>query len=43
MKLYDDLADWYPLLTPLAHYAEEAPVYRDALRAALGPVRKSVV
>lgn len=39
MKLYDDLAPWYPWFTPLAHYAEEAGVYRDALRSALGPGR----
>ncbi len=31
MKLYDELADWYPLLTPLEEYAEEAPEYRAAL------------
>jgi hypothetical protein len=23
-RLYRDLADWYPLLTPVADYAEEA-------------------
>lgn len=27
-KLYSDLADWYPLLTPVADYAEEAAFYR---------------
>ena len=43
MKLYDDLADWYPLLTPLAHYADEAPVYRAALRDALGPGRHTLL
>jgi hypothetical protein len=43
MKLYDELADWYPLLTPLAHYAEEAPVYRAALRDALGPGRHTLL
>ncbi len=26
-KLYRDLADWYPLLTPVAGYAEEAAFY----------------
>jgi hypothetical protein len=34
MKLYDQLADWYTLLTPLAEYAEEAAHYRAALRGA---------
>lgn len=28
LRLYDDLADWYPLLTPVADYAEEAAFYR---------------
>lgn len=27
-KLYRDLADWYPLLTPVSDYAEEAVFYR---------------
>ncbi len=27
-RLYRDLADWYPLLTPVADYAEEAAFYR---------------
>ena len=27
-RLYRDLADWYPLLTPVADYAEEASFYR---------------
>lgn len=43
MKLYDELAAWYPLLTPLEDYAEEAPVYRDALLGALGPGRHSLL
>lgn len=28
LRLYADLADWYPLLTPVADYAEEAAFYR---------------
>lgn len=28
LRLYRDLADWYPLLTPAADYAEEAAFYR---------------
>lgn len=43
MKLYDRLADWYTLLTPLADYAEEAATYRDALRGSLGPGRYSLL
>jgi SAM-dependent methyltransferase len=27
-RLYRDLADWYPLLTPVSDYAEEAAFYR---------------
>ena len=27
-RLYRDLADWYPLLTPVEDYAEEAALYR---------------
>jgi len=27
-RLYGDLADWYPLLTPVGDYAEEAAFYR---------------
>ena len=28
LRLYRDLAEWYPLLTPVADYAEEAAFYR---------------
>lgn len=28
-RLYRDLADWYPLLTPVADYADEAAFYRS--------------
>ncbi len=28
-RLYRDLADWYPLLTPVGDYAEEAAFYRS--------------
>ncbi len=30
IRLYCDLADWYPLLTPVGDYAEEAGFYRRA-------------
>ncbi|MCK6524584.1 class I SAM-dependent methyltransferase [Myxococcota bacterium] len=36
MKLYAELADWYPLLTPLQDYVEESADYIAALRGALG-------
>ncbi|HEX6211456.1 MAG TPA: class I SAM-dependent methyltransferase [Methylomirabilota bacterium] len=32
-KLYDELADWWPLLSPPEEYAEEAVFYGDALAA----------
>ena len=31
-KLYEDLADWYTLLTPREHYEEEAAWYSARLR-----------
>jgi len=33
LRLYRDLADWYPLLTPVADYAEEAAFYRQLFEA----------
>ncbi len=32
-RLYRDLADWYPLLTPVDDYAEEAALYRSLFEA----------
>lgn len=32
-RLYRDLADWYPLLTPVSDYAEEAGFYRRLFEA----------
>lgn len=38
--LYSELADWWPVLSPPADYAEEASIYRAAIDAtAPGPVR----
>src|SRR5512135_1997352 len=31
LRLYRDLADWYPLLTPVSDYVEEAAFYRRLL------------
>jgi SAM-dependent methyltransferase len=40
MRMYDDLATWWPLLSPPSDYAEEAAFYADALeRLAERPVR----
>lgn len=33
LRLYRDLADWYPLLTPVDDYAEEAAFYRRLFEA----------
>jgi hypothetical protein len=33
IRLYRDLADWYPLLTPVGDYAEEADFYRRLFEA----------
>jgi len=33
IRLYRDLADWYPLLTPVSDYAEEAAFYRRLFEA----------
>src|SRR5512141_352256 len=32
-RLYRELADWYPLVTPVGDYAEEAAFYRRAFEA----------
>ncbi|MFI5254290.1 MAG: class I SAM-dependent methyltransferase [Candidatus Limnocylindrales bacterium] len=38
-RLYRELADWWPLLSAPAEYAEEAAVYRELLRASVdGPL-----
>jgi hypothetical protein len=35
-KLYDELASWFPLLTPPEDYAEEADVYRRIIEKHVG-------
>lgn len=35
MRLYEDLTDWYRLLTPAEDYAEEAALYYDTMRDAV--------
>ncbi|HEX5849221.1 MAG TPA: class I SAM-dependent methyltransferase [Rubrobacter sp.] len=40
-RLYDDIAGWWPVISPPAEYAEEAALYVDMLReAARRPVRE---
>lgn len=40
LLLYGELADWYPLLTPVGDYAEEAAYYRHLFEAHChGPLR----
>lgn len=39
MKLYDELAEWWPLLSSPADYAEEAAFFGDRLHAAGDGVR----
>jgi len=40
-KLYDGLADWWPVISPPSEYAEEAALYVDMIRnAACGSVRE---
>ncbi len=34
MKLYQEYAEWWPLLSAPAEYAEEAATYSDVLRSA---------
>lgn len=39
-RLYRDLADWWPLISPPEEYAEEAAFAASLLRQASGPVRE---
>ena len=40
-KLYESLADWWPVISPPSEYAEEAALYVEMIRsAARGPVRE---
>ena len=40
-RLYHDIADWWPAISPPAEYAEEAKIYVDMIRAsARRPVRE---
>ena len=36
MRIYTDLANWYPLLTPRVDYKDEAVVYQRIMRSKLG-------
>jgi SAM-dependent methyltransferase len=40
-RLYEDLADWWPVISPPSEYAEEAALYVDMIQAASNvPVRE---
>jgi SAM-dependent methyltransferase len=40
-RLYDDIAGWWPVISPPAEYAEEATLYEDMIRApARRPIRE---
>ncbi len=40
-QLYDNLADWWPVISPPSEYAEEAALYVEMIRgASRGPVRE---
>ena len=39
VRLYDDIAGWWPVISPPSEYAEEATLYVDMIRA---PARRSV-
>ncbi|HYI95497.1 MAG TPA: class I SAM-dependent methyltransferase [Bryobacteraceae bacterium] len=43
MKLYDSLADWWPLLSPPSEYAEESAVYAKYLDAAATQPARTMV
>jgi SAM-dependent methyltransferase len=41
MMLYDELADWWPLVSPVSHYQEESSEYLRLFRsAATGPLKE---
>jgi SAM-dependent methyltransferase len=42
-RLYRDLADFFPLVTPVEEYAEEAAQWRSLLRFKLGPARHTIL
>jgi SAM-dependent methyltransferase len=42
-RLYDELSEWFPLLSPPEEYAEEAALYRDVLTDALGMTPRDVL
>ena len=43
MKLYRELAHWWPLLSPPDEYAEEAAFFRDTLLAACKPPARTLL
>jgi hypothetical protein len=43
MKLYDELAEWWPLFSAPAGYAEEAAFFADVLSQACNPPPRTVL
>lgn len=43
MKLYDEIAEWWPLLSPVDHYAEEAAFFTRTLNDACDPPPRTVL
>src|SRR5580658_3816096 len=39
MKLYGELAEWWPLLSPSEEYASEVTRFHELIESALGPGR----
>jgi|SRR5579859_4371120 len=39
-RLYDELADWFPLLSPPSEYVEESAILRDTIREAIPDARE---
>lgn len=43
MKLYEELADWWPLVSPVSHYREESDEYLRLFRSAASSPLKEVL
>ena len=43
MKLYDELADWWPLMSDPADYQEEAGIYAEWIRSSSDPAPRTVL
>jgi hypothetical protein len=43
MRMYDELADWWPLLSAPEEYADEASLFNRLLRAAGSPPQTTLL